>query len=194
MLNRKLSDYIFIGIMLGILLFVLGIRTVALGAINNNILELEGSNITLSKRITKLETKVELYKDVQSDRLFNLYHNVPSYYSYNELYFNVLTQMYLVGINDTPEFNSKVTIEEEVGDVRIPGYDTINSGFKVVEVQLSFNVLSVSTVEDLLDNLYNSEQVFIVNAITFNIPDEILEDYVTVQLSFYTFYDIENGN
>jgi len=192
MLNRKLNDYIFVGVLLAILAVVLGIRSVALGNINNNIFELERSNKALNVKINNLEKLVEENKSTKPNHLFELYNRVPSYYSYDELYFTVLSQLYLVGINDTPEFNSEVQVTDDKVEVRIPGYEDINTDFTAVEVSVSFNVVSLDTVEDLIQDLYGAEQVYLINSITFNVPEE--GQFVTVVITFYTFYNIENGS
>lgn len=189
MLNRKFNDYIFIGVLLIIAVVVFGIRSVVLGGVKTDIAKYERSNITLNKQINRLEQVVEEKKDVQKDTLFELYHSVPSYYSYDELYFNILSQLYLENITDSTDFNSNVSIEESVFARDVPGYSDLDADFKIVEITVSFNILQAETIENFIERLYNSDQVYIINEVEYSPPQE--GELTTASVKFFTFYNID---
>lgn len=188
MLNRKLSDYLFYGALALILLGVFVIRTISLGNINGRIDEIELSNISLNAQINALEKVVEENKDLQSDHLYELYNRVPSYYTTHELEYSLRSYLQQIGITDTSDTEPDVTVSEPLLLGDDPRFLELNNTYTTVQVEVTFNTYDLNLVEDLLVRLLESDQVFLINAITFNTPDG--ENPVGVEIQLYTFYNI----
>ncbi len=189
MLNRKISNYIFYGGLVLIAAIVLLVRSVTLGNINTKIEVLEISNISLQKTNDELEKQVEEYKDVQINHLYELYDKVPNYFSQTELAFFTTAQLEGIGIDSSIDYQRTVNIETEVRFNDESIFGKLESDFKIVEIKVYFTVLDESLIEEFIDLLYNSEQVFIVSSIEYTLPGNISR--IGVSISFYAFYDIE---
>jgi hypothetical protein len=189
MLSRKTSNAIFYAILAAIFLLVLLIRFTSLGALNSRIANVSASNIELQAEIEELEIIVQENKDVASDHLYDLYDRVPETYNEDELSNFTEAQLDLLGINDDPETYRNVDIEEDISFPTGSVFAETTSHFKVVEVEVYFNTTSVAVVDQLIDLLYASEQVFIVNSIEYYSPDT--EASIGVTINFLAFYKLE---
>lgn len=189
MLNRKTSNYIFYGTLILILAITLIIRTVVIGSLNSNV-----DSVTLKIRQTQaqidnLKDTVQENKDVQVNHLYELYGKVPNLYNLEALVNYTYAQLEVVGVTDDNEILRNVSPNDQVTfDVDSEFYD-IQKDFKVVEVQVYFNTLTIDLVDQFIDRLYESEQVFIVNSIEYYSPDGT--NYIGVTVKFLAFYDVE---
>jgi hypothetical protein len=189
MLNRKTSNYLFYGSLLLILAVVVLIRTVAVSSLNAGIEDVTLDNRTIQNQIDALEEIVQDNKDIQIDHLYDLYGQVPNIYNKTELTFYTIAQLELVGITENPETLRAVTVDDTVTFPVDTEFDDLQDDFLVVEVEVYFNTLSVDVVDEFIDLLYQSEQVFIVNSIEYYSPDGT--NYIGVTVNFLAFYDVE---
>jgi hypothetical protein len=189
MLSRKLSNYLFYGSLIAIIAVVLLIRSVTLGGINEKIELLKTSNITLQQQNDALEAQVEEYKDIQINHLYELYGKVPNYYSQTDLTYYTIAQLESIGITEAVDFQRSVYVDTEItfGDESVFGL--LSRDFKIVQVQVYFTTLDADKIEEFIDLLYNSEQVFILDSIEYTTPDGV--NYIGVTVNFLAFYEIE---
>ncbi len=189
MLSRKLSDYLFYGVLVIIVAVVFLIRTVTLGSLNDKIAQLERSNIAIQNQNDIIELQVEEYKDVQINHLYELYGKVPNFYSQSDLTYYTIAQLELVGITEEVDYQRSVYVNDVVVFEAGTEFDKLTDDFKVVEVQVYFNTLDDAVVKDFIDLLYASEQVFIVDSVEYTTPDGF--NYIGVTLNFFAFYTLD---
>lgn len=189
MLNRKISNYLFYGILIVIIALVLLVRSITLGNINEKITLLENQNISLQAANNSLEIQVEDYKDIESDYLYELYRKVPSYFSETELAYFVIAQLESIGIDESFNSNRKITVDTKVSFPAESELGLLKDDFKIVEVQVYFNTLDSSVTDDFIDLIYGANQVFIINHIEYNTPDGV--NYIGVSINFLAFYEKE---
>ena len=192
MLNRKTSNYIFYGTLIAILLAVLVIRTVSLANINGNIEDVTVSNRQVQAQIDDLKDVVQENKDVQIDQLYELYDKVPNFYSQTELTYFTIAQLEQVGITEEGDTLRTVTVDDSVTFPVDSSFAELQQDFKVVEVEVYFNTISVDVVDEFIDLLYQSDQIFIVNSIEYYSPDG--ENFIGVNVNFLAFYEKEKDS
>ncbi len=189
MLNRKLSDYLFYGVIVLIIAVVFLIRSVTLGSLNDRIQQLENSNISIQNRNDIIELQVEQYKDVQINHLYELYGKVPNFFSQADLTYYTIAQLELVGITEEVDYQRSVYVKDNVTFPDSSAFADLTDDFKIVEVQVYFNTLDDAVVKDFIDLLYASEQVFIVDSVEYTTPDGF--NYIGVTLNFFAFYTLD---
>jgi len=187
MLNRKLSEYIFYGVLAAIAIGVFGIRFLVLGNLNGQIDTLDSENILLDRQITSLEQIVQENRDVQTSHLYELYDIIPNVYSGTLLTYKVVAMLESVGIDESDDTQRDVTISDEpVLDTQSEFYQRIQS-YYVVEVEVKFTATDPNSITDFIDMIYNSDQLFVINKVSYTIPTS--EDFVEMEISFLAFYD-----
>ena len=187
MLNRKMSNYFFYGMLVIITGAVLLTRSITLGNINDKITLLENQNIVLQAMNDDLEKDVEEYKDIKINHLYELYGKVPNYFSQTELTYYTIAQLEVVGIDESVDFQRVVYLNSDVTfSEGSPFYD-LQAKFEIVEVQVYFTTLDTDVVEEFMDLLHNSEQVFVIKSIEYTAPDGV--NYIGVTLNFLAFYE-----
>jgi len=189
MLNRKISNYLFYGILVIIVVVVLLVRSITLGNINEKITNLEHQNTSLQTANDNLEKQVEDYKDIESDYLYELYRKVPSYYSETELAYYVIAKLETIGIDESSDYNRNIYVNSEITFSADSPVGQYQDDFKIVEVQVYFNTLDSALIDDFVDLIYGANQVFIINNIQYNTPNGV--DYVGVTINFLAFYEKE---
>lgn len=189
MLNRKVSNYLFYGILVIIVGAVLITRSITIGNINEKITQLENANIVLQAMNDDLEKDVEAYKDFQMNHLYELYSEVPNHYSQTELTYYTIAQLETVGVDESVDFQRSVFVNSEVTFSEGSPFFPLQEDFKIVEVQIYFTTLNTDVVEELMDLLHNSAQVFIVNTVEYTAPDGV--NYIGVTINFLAFYEVE---
>jgi len=187
MLNRKISNYLFYGILVIIVVVVFLVRSITLGNINDKIALLEQQNTSLQTTNDNLEKQVEDYKDIESDYLYELYRKVPSYYSETELAYYVIAKLETIGIDESSDYNRTIHVDSEVTFSGDSSFGLSREDFKIVEVQVYFNALDSALIDDFIDLIYGANQVFIINNIEYNTPNGV--DYVGVTINFLAFYE-----
>ena len=186
MLSRRTSNLIFYGILVAILLVVVVSRIIIVGSMSKKIDETVISNRSLQTRITKLETDVQDNKDTASDHLFELYDKVPEMYNQEELVYYTVAQLELIGITDEFEVLRTVNVDEEIEISQFGAFFGTDDEFKVVEVSVYFNTLDLGVVDEFIDRMYSSEQIFVVSEIEYY--NYTSGSYVGVNVSFLAFY------
>ena len=183
MLNRKASNYLFYGILIVIAGLVLLVRSITLGNINEKIVNLEQSNVLLQTQNQALEKQVEEYQDIESDFLYELYKKAPNYFSETELAYYTSAQLESIGINESFDYNRRIYINTGVSFPPDSKED-----FKIVEVQIYFTTTDIDMIDEFVELLYGSNQIFIVNLVDYNSPRG--DDIIGVTINFLAFYDI----
>ena len=189
MLNRKMSDYLYYGSLVAIIAIVVLIRVVTLNNLNAKIDSLQASNVNLQDQIDTLEESVEENKDVQTDRLYELYDVVPGIFNATELTYKTVSILESLGINESDDTQRTIFVKTNPGFVAGSEFNTISEEYLVVEVQVYFNTNDADVISDLVDAIYNQEQMFILKDISYTTPDG--EDFIGVTLNFFAIYDAE---
>ena len=189
MLNRKVSNYLFYGVLVLIAAVVLLIRSITLGNINEKITNLKNSNVLLQTQNQIIEKQVEEYKDIESDFLYELYKKTPNYFSESELAYYTSAQLESIGINESFDYNRRIYINTGVTFPTGSTFSILKDEFKIVEVQVYFNTMEFEVIDEFVELLYNSNQIFIVNLIEYNSPSG--DDVIGVTINFLAFYAIE---
>lgn len=193
MLNRKLSNYIYYGTLAVIAVIVLLVRLFLVGSINNEIDTLKQENTSLDAQITALNDEVQTYYNYQSDYIYDLYKQIPSNYSEDMLEFKIVSKLERLGISEDEDFQRKIFITPDtvINDDNLSEYKN-NYGY--VEIQVSFLISDTQYIHDFLDSMYTDDQMFILDGVSYAIPEEGVEDVVTVTMSFIAFYADEELN
>ena len=192
MLNRKISNYLFYFFLVAIVLTVFAVRTVTIGGINDKIDTLETSNIILQAQIGAIEELVEDNKDIQISHLYELYNQVPNIFSRDSLIAYTDAQLELVEVTQAGDMQRNVELNEGVTFPGESAFSLLQLDFKVVEVKVSFSTDDEQVIQDFIELLFNSDQIFIINHIEYFTPDG--EDYIHVSIDFLAFYDKEDAS
>jgi outer membrane murein-binding lipoprotein Lpp len=189
MLSRRTSNLIFYAVILAITLVVAVTRLLIVGAINNKIDDTVISNRTLQARIETLEQAVQEHKDTASDHLYQLYDKVPQEFNQEELGYYTEAQLELIGITDDFDVRRTVNISDEVEISHTSSFSGLEEQFKIVEVYVYFETQDLLVVDDFIDKLYSSEQIFVVSEIEFS--NYTSGQNVGVNITFLAFYELE---
>jgi len=189
MLSRRTSNLIFYAIILAITLVVAVTRLLIVGAINNKIDDTVISNRRLQSRIETLEQAVQDNKDTASDHLYQLYDKVPQEFNQEELGYYTEAQLELIGITDDFDVSRTINIIDDVVFDYTSSFYGLEEEFKIVEVFVYFETTDLSLVDQFIDQLYSSEQIFVVSAIEFS--NYTSGQNVGVNITFLAFYELE---
>ncbi len=189
MLNRRLSDYIFYGGLVLIVVLVVFLRFVIIGGLTEKITVIEENNIALQKQIDALEEVVQEDKEVQTSHLYELYDIIPNVYSGTELTYKTVSILESLGIDESDDIQRTVFVNQNITFQDETTFSNIALEYFVVEVQVSFTTMDAEVVNNFIDALYNSDQLFIIYELEHTVPDG--ENYVEVLISFLAIYDIE---
>ena len=189
MLNRRLSDYIFYGGLVLIVILVILLRILIIGTLNSQISSIEANNFELQKQIDVLEQVVQDNKEVQTSHLYELYDIIPNVYSGMELTYKTVSILENLGINESDDIQRIVFVNQDKVLINESLFLEISENYYIVEVQVSFTTMDADVVTDFIDALYNSDQLFIINDLDYTVPDG--ENFVQVAISFLAIYDIE---
>ena len=188
MLNRRVSNYLFYAVLIVIVGVVMLVRSITLGNITEKIDRLERSNILLQAQNDSLEKTVEEYKEIQINHLYELYGQVPNYFSQTELTYYTIAQLEAIGINESVDFQRSIYVDSEVTFAEASTFGLLQADFKIVEVQVYFTTMEEDVIEAFVDKIYNAEQIFIISSIEYYSPDGV--NYIGVTINFLAFYDI----
>lgn len=189
MLSRRTSNMIFYSVLLGITLVVVVARLILIGNLNNKIDDTTVSNRSLQSRISTLELNVQNYKEYTSDHLYELFDKVPEIYDQDALSYYTEAQLELIGITEDFEVNRVVDIDDEILFQPNSTFEQMQNDFKIVEVYVYFETAELDVVDQFIDRLYSSEQVFVVSEIEFSNFNSGSE--VGVNVTFLAFYQLE---
>jgi hypothetical protein len=187
MLNRKLSNYIYYGVVAFVVVLIFIIRIIAVGSINGKIEKLEKDNVTLQKQITDLNVIVQDNSTAQSAQIFDLYKQMPSVYSGDTLSNKVFSKLERLGITEAVEVERSVIINDVVSLSSIEQLKSFNGVYGFVELQISFNTNDANDVYNFLDSMNDDDQLFVLNRIFYAVPE--VDEFVTVSISYFAFYD-----
>lgn len=193
MLNRKLSNYIYYGIVAAVTLLVIIIRVVVMNNVNGDIDSMKRENTTLDQQITALNEDVQTYYNYQSDVIYDLYKEVPNVYNEDMLEFKITSKLELLGISEDEDFQRKVTINPDT-TISVANLSQYKDKYGYVEIQVSFTISSIQTARDFLDSMYNDDQMFILNRVTYAIPDDESSQEVGIVMYYYAFYADDSLN
>ncbi len=189
MLNRKLSNYIYYGAIAFVIILIFIVRAIAVGSINGKIDDLEKQNIRLQAEITELNSIVQDNSDSQSAQIYELNKNIPNVYSENTLSYKVISKLERLGIDESVDTQRSVIINPVISIDAIESIKSFKNDYDFVEIQITFTTQDADDVYNFLDSMYNDDQLFILNRVSYNIPED--EEFVTVSISYIAFYDAE---
>ena len=189
MLNRRLSDYLFYGVLVLITALVIFLRFLIIGSLDASISSIETDNTSLQKEIDILEEIVQDNKGVQTSHLYELYDIIPNVYSGMELTYKTVSILENLGINESDDIQRVVFVKHDKVFANESLFSEISKEYYIVEVQVSFTTMDANVVNDFIDALYNSDQLFIINDVEYTVPDG--ENFVQVSISFLAIYDVE---
>lgn len=192
MLNRKLSNYLFYFLLVAIAISVFIVRSVTIGNIDEKIDTLETSNIILQAQIGAIEELVEDNKDTQISHLYELYNQVPNIFSRDNLIAYTEAQLELVNVTQAGDMQRNVELNEGVTFQEQSIFRDLQLDFKVVEIKVSFSTDDEDVIQEFIELLFNSDQIFIINHIEYFIPDG--ENYIHVAIDFLAFYEKEDAS
>jgi hypothetical protein len=192
MLNRKATNYIFYGILVGIVGVVFLVRFFALGSINGKIDEVHSENVQLQSQIETLEILVAENRDVQTEDIYLLYDLVPNVYTSEALTYKVVSMLEVLGISESDDYQRTIYINDNPSFPGGSELEQINSQYKVVQVEVYFTSNLGGTINQFLDDLYNDEQLFIVRNLNFDVG--LGGEYTGVSINFLAIYDVQEGS
>lgn len=191
MLSRKTSDIIFYGIFVLIFLAVIFVRVALVNSVQGRIDSIDSNNEILELQINSIRTLVDENKNQQINNLYQMYEKIPAEYDKTDLVFYTLAKLEQVGISSDPKFSRGIpTVNESKTFSPTSDFIALKERFNVVEVQVTFTTLEIQQIIDFIDEIYNSEQLFIINYIEYEVPEAELS-YIPVELSFLAIYEIE---
>lgn len=201
MLNRKASNYIFYGMLLAIAAIVLLIRLVLLGNLNARIDEVQYLSTQQQAMIDIVDERVSENLGKQEGHLYDLYSQIPQKFDYFGLSFKTVANLELAGVTEEEDIGREVTIETDPTFPTDSVFSEIQEDFDIIKVHVYFNRLeldpedpefdpeALDPVDEFINLLYESEQIFIVSEIRYTTPDG--GNYVGVSISFLAFYEKE---
>jgi hypothetical protein len=190
MLNRKLSDYLYDGTLFGILALVVLVRFILMNSINGRIEDVDSSNISLQDEIEALNELVQENKDIQTAHLYELYNIVPNTYSSTSLTYTVVSILEEVGVDESDDMQRNVFINEVPGLDTSSRLDTATRGYDVVQVEVFFTTDDAATVNDFIDRLYASDQLFLIRNLDYTIPQD--GNFIAVVVNFLAIYTLDD--
>lgn len=188
MLNRKLNNYIFYGIFVLVFIAVFGLRVLLVGSLQDKIIDLDTNNIKLQSQIDALEQIVQENKNVQTSHLYELYDTVPNSFSATNLTYKTVAILESVGVTEANDMQRTVYINDTIEFPSESDFYDIAQDYSFVEIQVSFTTLDSEIVKDFIDELFTSNQLFIINNLEYATSDE--SNYVVVTISFYAVYNL----
>ena len=190
MLSRKTSDILFYGIIVGIIGIIFLIRFMLLSNLDNRISQVENQNQILQMQITNVRTIVEDNKNQQLNNIYQMYEQIPAEYSRDSLNFYVLAKLEQVGVSEDLIMTRKVSINENKTFESTSDFREINTYFKIVEVNVTFSTTDINNIIDFIDEIYESEQLFIIDSLEYSAPADEFSS-IPVTISFLAFYELE---
>lgn len=186
MLNRKLSNYIYYGVVSLVIIIIFVVRIILLGSVNNNISDLEQENIKLQQEITALNEIVQDNSTSDSSQIYDLNKYIPNVYSGETLSNKIYSKLDRLGINESYDYNRSVTIDESVNLNGIEQFQSMISKYGCVEIEITFAIDNIDDIYSLLDSMNDDDQLFILNRVTYSLPED--DEFVNVTMSYYAFY------
>lgn len=189
MLNRRATNYIFYGILLGIIGLVFLARVILLGGIEDANAETHQENISLQNQITNLEILVAENRDKQTEDLYLLYDQIPNVYSYESLENRTRAIFEKLGIDESVDYQRTISINENPTLAADSTLENISNDYKIVEVMVYFSSNQTGLIPDMLDAIYEDNQLFIVNSLNFDVG--LGYDYTGTTVKFLAIYDVD---
>lgn len=196
MLNRKASNLIFYGSLLGITVIVVIIRFAMLGALDSKIEAVEADSRYTQFLIDQVDEVVSENRGIQQDHLYELYNKVPEMFKDDILVNYVEAKLELVGVTAATIVDRDVDLETDPTFPSDSVFRDIQDDYQIVEVIVTFNTQddpltedvneASEQIEDFIDAIHESEQVFIISYVKFNDPDGGTN--ILVEINFLTFY------
>lgn len=188
MLNRRLSDYLFYGTLTIIALFIILLRIAVVGGQRDRIAQLDRENIQLQAQIDNLNELVQDNKYIQTSHLYDLYDTVPNVFSEELLRYKTAAMLEQLGIDESENFNRVIDVvtDVQVGDSALA---SVAKDYTIVQVNISFTTDDINLVTQIIDHLYNSEQLFIIDSVDYTETNGEFSQEMTI--SFLAIYDVD---
>ena len=186
MLNRRLSDYLFYGTLAIIGFLIILLRIAVVGGQQDRIDQLNRQNIQLQAEIDELNELVQENKYIQTSHLYDLYDTIPNVFSEELLRYKTAAMLEQLGIDESEDFNRTIDVVTEVniGDSALA---SVAKNYSIVRVDISFTTDDISYITAIIDHLYNSEQLFIIDSVDYTETNGEFSQEMSV--SFLAIYD-----
>ncbi len=188
MLSKRASDIIFVGIMILVVIGIVVMRFIVLGTMDERIEEVESENQQIQDEIMGLQGMVGEHRDTEMPSRSELNQRVPAIFSEDQLRFYVNAQLELAGILDSQERSVDVEISQNP-NISGGSYGDAANQFDIVRVGIDIETNDIDEVRQFIDQMYEINQVFVLQNIRYDVPDE--DEYVELTVNLLTFYDLD---
>lgn len=191
MLSKKLSDYIFIGAVLFIIITVFVVRILILNQYDSRIENAENDIIRLESQITQVSALVDDNRNDQLSSMVEMYQVTPSEYNGGQLVNYVYGMLELSNIKRDNNLLREVSIQSSSLFPDDSDFRNVPSTLTPYRFRVNVEVESFDYIEDFIDRMHNSEQLFIIETFEYTIPEESV-DPIEVNLYFITYYNLDD--
>ncbi|MFW6319981.1 MAG: hypothetical protein ACOC1L_07310, partial [Bacillota bacterium] len=144
MLSKKLSDFIFIGAIVIILVVIVVARVVIFNQYDNRIENAENDIARLEQQISQVSALVDENRNDQLPSMVEMYQKVPSELNRNQLINYILGMMQISSIDDKEDHPRTVSLENQPAS--FPSgtvFSEVTSDLTPYRIQVSFAVESL---------------------------------------------------
>lgn len=187
MLNRRFSNYIFYGSLILIGSLIILLRVLIVGGLDQKIETYDKENIALQRQIDQLEVLVQENRGIQTSHLYELYDIIPNVYSEELLTYKTVAMLEQLGIDESDDYNRTVYVNQTIQFNTESEFYQLSLDYKIVRVEVSFTTDDIDLVKTLIDTLYTSKQLFIIEAVRYDNSSNLFNS--EMQISFLAIYD-----
>ena len=187
MLSKRLSDIIFVGIIVVVAVSIVFMRFILINQIDDNIARLRTQNESLTFEIASLRGDINRYKDIPAPSQVELHQAIPRHFDRNQLSLFVTAEAIRAGITNDPLFNRSVNV---ISTPAVPlensPYRELTNHFDLYIINLRYNATSLDELYDFLDLLEASEQLFLIRSVNYQAADST--GRFPIDLTLYAVY------
>ncbi len=186
MLSKRLSDFIFLGIIVLVIIAVVVARFFLLGVFDDRIEEAKETNEDLEIELLENQQLISDYRDDVLPSEAELHRAMPSSYSYTRLRNKVQGHLELEGITAEAHRDRSVEINENAAIPPEAALSEYAGPYDAVGIRIRFNTDDVSEAADVVDRLYAQDQLFVLHSVEYETGGTSRLD-----LRFITFYHLQ---
>ena len=189
MLSKRLSDIIFIGVTLIIIGVIIGARVIIINQYDARIDGIEADQERLQQQITAVSRLVDDNRNDQLPSLIEMYQRVPSEFNGPQLRDYLIGMMTLSGIEGKEGYSRQLTVSAE--PVTFPqdsDFRRVSENLDPYRITMILDVDSLDNLADFLHILDDSQQLFLVQTLVYDLPEDPSEP-IRVTLYVITFYE-----
>ena len=189
MLSKRLNDFVLIGIMLIVVGLIFLGRVFVLGNIDADIEDVENDILNLENEISVNQDLVEEYRYENVPSESQLTAQIPREFSSELLIYQVEAQMHLSGIALEDDRNLTIVYFDDQSFPEESRFRELSQTFFTTRVQVRFLANDEDEITDLIDRMYEANQLFLVQGIRYEKIESDEHSYnLDVNLNFLTFY------